>query len=179
MQKEKTGRSVITPTGVEITFAEDELIVSKTNTKGIITYGNDVFLRLAGYTKHEIFGKPHNIIRHPEMPKCIFKLLWDTLKTGNEVFAYVNNMSKNGDHYWVLAHMTPTFNASKEITGYHSSRRVPKKESLDVIKNIYKKLLEEEKKHKSPKTGMEAAFAMLVGLLKEKGVRYDEFIFSI
>ena len=78
----------ITLTGVERTFPEDEFIVSKTDTKGRITYANDVFLKISGFTEDEIVGQPHSIIRNPEMPRCVFKLLWDTIGSGNEIFAY-------------------------------------------------------------------------------------------
>lgn len=167
-------------TGVERFFDEDEIIVSKTDLKGHIMYANDVFLRLAGMTEEEAIGQPHSIIRHPDMPRAVFKLLWDTLATGKEIFAYVVNRSKNGDHYWVLAHVTPSRNASGEIVGYHSNRRVPDRKVLDtVIIPLYKQLLDIEKSHQNSKEGMNAAFDTLVNLLKEKGVAYDEFIFSL
>ena len=95
-------------TGVERFFDKDEIIVSKTDLKGRMTYCNDVFLRIAGYTEQELLGQPHSIIRHPDMPRCVFKLLWDTIGAGKEIFAYVINRAKNGDHYWVLAHVTPS-----------------------------------------------------------------------
>lgn len=95
-----------TPTGQARTFAPDELIVSKTDPKGRITYANDVFLRVSGYELDEVIGQPHNIIRHPEMPRAVFRLLWRQLAAGQEVFAFINNLAKNGDHYWVLAHVT-------------------------------------------------------------------------
>jgi PAS domain S-box-containing protein len=103
-------------TGVERTFVENEIIVSKTDLKGRITYANDVFIKLAGFTETELLGQPHSIIRHPEMPRCVFKLLWDTIAEGGEIFAYVVNRSKNGDHYWVFAHVTPTVRISEEGT---------------------------------------------------------------
>ena len=74
-------------TGVERHFDDDEIIVSKTDLKGRITYGNRVFFRLAGYTEKECLGQPHSLIRHPEMPRCIFKLLWDTVEDKQEIFA--------------------------------------------------------------------------------------------
>jgi PAS domain S-box-containing protein len=94
--------------GIERFFEEDEIIVSKTDPKGIITYANQVFLRTAQYQEEEILGAPDNIIRHPDMPRCVFDLLWKTIASGLEIFAYVKNMAKNGDHYWVFAHVTPT-----------------------------------------------------------------------
>ena len=77
----------ITPTGVERFFPEDEVIVSKTDVKGRITYANETFLNIAGYTEEEVLGQPHSMIRHPDMPRCVFKLLWDTIKARSEIFA--------------------------------------------------------------------------------------------
>jgi PAS domain S-box-containing protein len=114
--------TLVQPTGRERTWGDEELIVSKTDLKGIITYANRTFLSVAGYTEQEILGKPHSIIRHPDMPRCVFKLLWDTIESGNEIFAYVKNMAKNGDHYWVFAHVTPTLDAHGNIIGYHANR---------------------------------------------------------
>ena len=119
------------------------------------------------------------MIRHPDMPRCIFKLLWDTIQEKHEIFAYVLNRSKNGDHYWVLAHVTPSLDDSGNVTGYHSNRRVPNREILDsTIIPLYNSLLAEEQKHSSRKDGLQASCDMVAGLLNEKGVKYDEFIFS-
>ncbi|MDH3236791.1 MAG: PAS domain-containing protein, partial [Alphaproteobacteria bacterium] len=119
-----------TPTGREVFFDRDDLIVSKTNLKGHITYANDIFCDIAGYTEADVIGQPHNMIRHPDMPRCVFKLLWDTIQAGAEIFAYVVNMAKNGDHYWVLAHVTPSYDANGSIIGYHSTRRVPNPQTI-------------------------------------------------
>ncbi|MGB0719177.1 MAG: PAS domain-containing protein [Bdellovibrionales bacterium] len=170
----------ITPTGVERFFEKDEIIVSKTDLKGRMTYTNRVFMRVAGYTEEELLGQPHSMIRHPDMPRSVFKLLWDTLEAKKEIFAYVINMCKNGDHYWVLAHVTPSYDANGQVSGYHSNRRVPDR---DVVNNtiipLYDALLAEEKRHKNRKDGMNSAFAMVLNILNEKGVSYDEFIFSL
>lgn len=167
-------------TGVERFFDDDDIIVSKTNLKGQITYANEVFLDISGYKENEILGKPHNIIRHPEMPRCVFKILWDTLGKGNEVFAYVNNRCKNGDFYWVYAHVTPSRNLNGELVGYHSNRRVPDKKILnDYIKPLYEKLKAEEEKHTSKKTGLYAAEQVFQDVLHEAGIAYDEFIATI
>jgi len=167
-------------TGVERFFEDDEIIVSKTDLKGHVTYANRVFLRLAGYEEKEILGQPHSIIRHPDMPRCIFKLLWDTLAGGKEIFAYVLNRSANGDHYWVLAHVTPSYDGSGNVTGYHSSRRTADRAVLDTtIIPLYKSLLDEEQRHTDRKAGMESSFDMVLNLLKEKGVDYDELVFSL
>lgn len=166
-------------TGVERTFGSDEIIVSKTDPRGRIIYANEVFLRMAGYTEGEILGKPHNIIRHPQMPRCVFKFLWDTIGAGREIFAYVLNRSKNGDHYWVFAHVTPTFDASRTIVSYHSNRRSPRREAVEKAKTLYGELLAIENSHADPKAGMAASTQALLDKLSAIGVPYDEFVFSL
>ncbi|HYH38351.1 MAG TPA: PAS domain-containing protein [Azospirillum sp.] len=166
-------------TGRERTFQPDEIIVSKTDLKGIITYANDVFIRVSGYGEEELLGRPHNLIRHPDMPRCVFKLLWDTLAAGQEIFAYVVNLARNGDHYWVLAHVTPVRDRGGRIVGYHSSRRVPARPAVEAAAGLYKALRAEEARHASPKDGMAAAGALLTAILRDKGVSYDEFVLSL
>lgn len=173
-------RPKITPTGVEKTFDPDKIIVSKTDAKGIITYANKLFLNIADYSEEETVGQPHNMVRHPDMPRCIFKFLWENVTQGKELFAYVLNLTKSGDHYWVLAHVTPIFDQNNNIAGYHSSRRVPKAEVITIIKELYADLLNIEKQHvSSPKKAIDASMDALKHYLKEKGVSYDEFIHSL
>ena len=169
----------ITPTAVERFFPEEEIIVSKTDLKGHITYANETFLTIAGYTEEEVLGKAHSIIRHPDMPRCVFKLLWDTIEDRREIFAYVKNMAKNGDYYWVFAHVTPTFDASDQIIGYHSSRRAPDRGQVELFTQVYRQLLEEENRHTDWRTGMEAAGKMLLDMIGAKKMDYEEFIFSV
>ncbi|MFZ2587213.1 MAG: PAS domain-containing protein [Alphaproteobacteria bacterium] len=170
----------VTLTGVERMFGKDEIIVTKTDLKGHITYANRLFCQLAGYSEQQLIGAPHCVIRHPNMPKCVFKLLWDTVEAGKEIFAYVVNRSANGDHYWVLAHVTPSYDASGRIDGYHSNRRVPDATVVrNVIMPLYKKLLDEEAKHENPKEAMAASTRLLHKVLDEQGKRYDELIFSL
>ena len=178
-EKRKLSQTVI-PTGVERHFHEDEVIVSKTDLKGKITYANDLFLKIADYTEQEILGAPHSILRHPDMPRAIFKLLWDMLKSEKEIFAYVLNLTKYGDHYWVFAHVTPSFNDQGQVVGYHSFRRMPNQTVLnDVIIPLYQSLKTEEDKHDDRKTGLLKSFDLLCDILDEKEVGYEEFILSI
>jgi PAS domain S-box-containing protein len=172
-------RPTITPTGRERTWPESRIIVSKTDTKGIITYANKVFCDVALYRENELVGWPHNVIRHPDMPRCVFKLMWDTIEKGEEIFAYVVNLAKNGDHYWVLAHVTPTFDEAMRIVGYHSSRRVPRRDAVETMSGLYHRLLDIERGRPSPKEGMAASEAALFGILKDKGVAYDEFVLTL
>ncbi|VAW22466.1 putative sensor (PAS) domain for methyl-accepting chemotaxis sensory transducer [hydrothermal vent metagenome] len=167
-------------TGVERYFNENELIVSKTNLKGHLTYCNDIFLSIAGYREDECLGKPHSMIRHPDMPRAVFALLWQTLQDGREIFAYVMNRCKNGDHYWVLAHVTPSRDTSGAIIGFHSSRRVPERGILEHhIMPLYKDLLSLERRDKNRKEGLKASLEMLDGFLKEKNMEYDQFIATL
>jgi len=167
------------PTKVERTFGEDEIIVSKTDLKGKITYANEVFQRVGLYSEDELLDQPHSILRHPDMPRCVFKLLWDTIGSGQEIFAYVKNMAKNGDFYWVLAHVTPSFDASGRITGYHSNRRSPRRDAIAKIEPIYQQLVAVENRHPSARDGMTESFNTMVGLLEQQGLEYGEFVFSL
>lgn len=167
-------------TGNEITFPVDSIIVSKTNLKGHITYANDLFLSMAGYSEAEIQDKPHNIIRHPDMPRCVFKLLWDTVSQGDEIFAYVINRCKNGDHYWVYAHVTPSFDTQGKIISYHSVRRVPDRKVLEEsIIPLYKQLLDVEQQSSDRKQGLTDSVAMVMDMLAEKGMSYEEFVLKL
>ncbi|HHS82398.1 MAG TPA: PAS domain S-box protein [Devosia sp.] len=167
-------------TGVERFFDPGEIIVSKTDLKGRITYANDVFQRIAGYREAELLGQPHSIIRHPDMPRCVFKLLWDTLATGHEIFAYVVNRCRNGDHYWVYANVTASRDANGAIISYHSSRTVPDRRVVEgAIVPLYRQLLAEEKRHSNARQGLAASFDMMCAVLREKNMQYDEFLFSL
>lgn len=169
----------VEPTNRECFFGEEEIIVSKTDLKGRVTYANDIFLKVAGFREDEVLGQPHSLVRHPDMPRCVFKFLWDTIEAKSEIFAYVKNMAKNGDHYWVLAHVTPSLDANGAIIGYHSNRRVPDRTALEKIEPIYAALLAEEKRHSNAKDGMNAGLAMLVDTVKQTGMSYEEFIFTV
>ena len=168
-----------TPTGHERFFATDDVIVSKTDLTGKITYANDVFLKIAGYEEPEVLWQPHSIIRHPDMPRAVFKYMWDTLGAEKEIFAYVINMAKNGDHYWVFAHVTPTFGADGRPIGYHSNRRVPDPGPVAKVKAIYAALLEEERKYTDKRQQLDASMALLVKTLQGTGMDYDEFVWSL
>lgn len=165
-------------TGVERHLMGDDIIVSKTDPQGKITYVNKIFLDISGYVEGEMLGAPHAVIRHPHMPRAIFKLLWETIGDGREIFAYVVNRCKNGDHYWVMAHVTPSYSLDGKLLGYHSNRRAPKPESLQKVRTIYDQLLQIEKNH-DRKQGLEMSSAALQKILKENEVSYEKFILSI
>jgi len=153
---------------------ENDFIVSKTDTKGRLTYVNEIFMTMAEYTERELLGKPHNIVRHPDMPKAVFKLLWSRIQDKEEIFAYVQNKTKNGNSYWVIANVTASVDDRNNIIGYYSVRRKPKASALELIKPLYAKMLQAERSG-----GIAAGEKILNDLLHQEGVSYDEFIISI
>ena len=128
----------------EVSLSEDEFIVSKTDLKGKLTYINRTFMRISGFPEGELLGFPHNVIRHPDMPRGVFKLMWDTLRSGEEFFGYVKNRCKDGGHYWVFANVTTDYGLDNKPIGYYSVRRKPMPQALEYIIPIYRKMLEIE-----------------------------------
>ena len=170
---------LITPTGIERHFGDEEIIVSKTDLSGGLTYVNALFLQLSDYTEDEVLGQPHNMIRHPDMPRAVFEMLWRTIASGKEIFAYVINMAKNGDHYWVLAHVTPTFGSDGKIIGYHSNRRQAERSALDKVRPLYATLLREERKAEAKREQVELSSRLLNEHLAKLTMSYDEFVWSL
>jgi len=153
---------------------ENDFIVSKTDLKGRLTYVNKIFIEMGEYSEDELLSKAHSIVRHPDMPKLIFKLLWDFVQKGDEIFAFVVNKTKNDNDYWVFANVTPSLDEKAKTVGYYSVRRKPNAEALQFIKPLYMKMLEAEKNG-----GVEASNKILTDLLNEKGIDYNEFIISL
>ena len=119
-----------------------DLIVSKSDKEGNITYVNPIFIKISGYTQGELFEKPHSILRHPDMPKVIFKYLWENLHKSNDVVAYVKNLCKDGSYYWVLATVKTAKNPDGTFRNYMSTRRAITQSAKETISNLYKELLD-------------------------------------
>lgn len=171
-------RRIIVPTTQEKVMREDDFLVSRTDTKGRIVYGNRTFIEFSGYSESELLGTQHNIVRHPDMPRGVFKLLWDTIATQREIFAYVKNMSKDGSFYWVFANVTPSLDLQGQLEGYFSVRRKPKSQAVGVMADIYRQMLEVE--HQAgPRDASDASIAWLSSVLQKQGVSYESFILSI
>lgn len=168
----------ITPSAVEKVMREDDFIVSKTDLKGRITYGNRIFIEYSGYTEAELLGSQHNIIRHPDMPRAVFKLLWDTIQAGRECFAYVKNMAKDGSFYWVFTNVTPSYDQDGKVIGYLSVRRKPKAAAVKAADGLYKAMLAAEQQA-GTKDAIAASSKILIDLLTEAGLSYDEFVLSL
>ncbi|UCV14981.1 PAS domain-containing protein [Quatrionicoccus australiensis] len=168
----------IEPTTVERSMREDDFIVSKTTAKGIITYGNPIFIEFSGYTEAELLGTQHNIVRHPDMPRAAFKLAWDTIESGREFFGYVKNMAKDGSFYWVFTHITPDFDRNKRIVGYTSVRRCPRRDAISKIEPVYRQMLAAE--HAAgARDAIAAGTKVLLDLLQQTGMSYEELVFSL
>jgi len=169
----------VKPTGVERKLGEEDIIVSKTDPSGRITYVNQTLLDISDFTEEDLIGQQHSIVRHPEMPRCVFKLLWETVQSGQEIFAYVVNLTKYGDHYWVFAHITPSFDLEGNIIGFHSNRRAPERKGVQNAEALYKILLEEERRYPDRRKGMLSATELLQSMLADKQVEYDQFVFTL
>ena len=168
----------ITPNDREVTLSDEDVIVSKTDLKGRITYANRTFMRISGYTEPDLYLKQHNIVRHPDMPRGAFKLLWDTVAKGEEFFAYVKNMCKDGSYYWVFANITPDLDSSGNIIGYFSVRRRPSRKAVQALEGVYRLMLDEERRAGAANAPA-ASIRLLTHLLEEKGTTYERFILEV
>ncbi len=163
---------------VEKVMSDNDFIVSKTDPKGYITYCNRIFVEMAGWSRRELIGANHNIIRHPHMPKIAFKLLWDLIQNKQEFFGFVKNLRKDGGFYWVFAYITPDLDLNGNIVGYTSFRKKPSRKGIETLEPIYLELVELEKTG-----GMEASYERLkeiLGATDENLVRkYNELVFNL
>lgn len=166
----------VTPTGIERSLGDDDFIVTKTDAKGRILYANRIFMALARYDEIELLGTQHNIVRHPDMPRSVFKLLWDTIAAGQEFMGYVKNLSKDGSHYWVFATVTPDRDAAGNIVGYTSVRRKPRPEAVRAAGELYRAMLAAE-----DSAGTRDAIAAGTAVLEQamKGKTYEQFVLAL
>jgi PAS domain S-box-containing protein len=154
-----------TPKNEEIELDPKRYIVSETDEKGRITFANDYFKEVSGYSDEELIGKPHNIVRHPDMPKVVFKLLWETIKQGKNINAVVKNLAKDGRYYWIFTEFEIRRDTDTgDIIGYHAARKTISKHVIEIISDLYTKLLDIEKSQ-----GVEASEKYLIEFLKDKG----------
>jgi PAS domain S-box-containing protein len=163
----------------EVVIKEDDFIVSKTDPKGKITYCNRIFIEIAGYPEAELLGQPHNIIRHPDMPRSVFRALWQTLQAGQEFFGIIKNRTRNGGYYWAFANVTPSHDEKGQLLGYYSVRRCPRRESIAQLEPVYRAMKEEEQRHDSAREAMDASWAILQQQLDQAGKSYEEFILGL
>lgn len=167
------------PTGREISLGDDDFIVTKTDPQSRITYANRRFMQVSGYSESELLGQPQNILRHPDMPKGVFRYLWQTIQKGDECFAYVNNLAKSGDNYWVLANITPEFDDRGQIVGYFSCRRQPKASAVDKIKPIYDAMRTVESQAPVGSDVAARSLALLNSMIDKEQTSYEAFILAL
>lgn len=153
------------PIDEEIVLDPKRYIVSETDETGKITYCNDYFIEVSGYSRDELIGKPHNIVRHPDMPRVVFKLLWETISSGKNINAVVKNLAKDGRCYWIFTEFEIRKDTDTgKIIGYHASRKTISKHVIEVMSDLYAELLKIEKND-----GIEASEIYLINFLKSKG----------
>jgi PAS domain S-box-containing protein len=149
----------------EIILEHNRYLVSETDEKGVITYCNDYFSQISGYSKEELIGHEHNIIRHPDMPRVIFKLLWKRIKQGKNINVVVKNRAKDGRFYWIFTEFQTRIDLdTNTVIGYTAHRKSISEDVILTIEKIYKEVLEVEQKE-----GMHKAEKFLKQRLKEKG----------
>jgi PAS domain S-box-containing protein len=141
----RTGQTITRPDPVnqEVLF-DGGVMITETDTAGIIVYANRKFREMTGYTKEELIGSPHNINRHPDMPKAAFAKMWETIKRGEMWEGYVKNMRKDGRYYWVIVWIKPKFDNDGNIVGYIAGRKVPDRHTIKNIEREYRAMREQE-----------------------------------
>ncbi len=169
----------ITPNNHEKKLGDEDFIVSKTDTAGRITYANRIFMEIAGYPEHELLGIQHNITRHPDMPRGVFRFMWDTLKAGDEFFGFAKNLCADGGYYWVFANITPDYDRNGKLQGYYSVRRNPPRSALEVLTPIYREMLAIEKRS-SAKDAPDQSLAYLLDQVKQTGAKsYNSLVLNL
>jgi len=155
----------------EIVLSKDKVLLSATDTRGIITYCNEDFVETCGYEEWELAGEPHNIIRHPDMPRVIFRLMWQRIQNGDNIIAIVKNLAKSGKYYWVMTDFVIKEDNQGNIVGYKAYRKAAPRKAIETIIPLYKKLRDIENAK-----GMDAAEDYLIGYLDAFDTTYDDFI---
>jgi len=164
-----------TPIDKEVGWNKSQVVISETDVYGRITNVNDVFCNVCGYSPEEMIGQPHSIIRHPDMPKLVFKLLWDNLKVGNNFIGVIKNLAKSGEYYWVITDFEMRRDATGNITHYIARRKsVPKAVIENYVAPLYETLLKLEKVG-----GMELSSRFFKNYLAKQGKDYIDFIIDV
>lgn len=161
-----------TPIDKEVSWDKTQTIMSKTDLYGTIEYANEAFVDVCGYEDYELMAQPHNIIRHPDMPKVVFKVLWDNVKLGNKFHGIVKNLAKSGRYYWVITDFEYLKDEDGIIKNYIARRKaVPQAIISNHIEPLYKRLLQIEQA-----SGLVASEKYLIGYLEEQGLSYVDLI---
>lgn len=168
----------ITPTQQEVRLGADEMIVTKTDLTGRITYANRTFMRISNFPERDLLGVQHNIVRHPDMPRGVYRFMWETLKGGREFFGLVKNMSSDGSFYWVFANVTPDMDGAGRTTGYFSVRRPPPASAVRAVIPVYEAMMRAEREA-GPASAPDASMALLKNMIADQNTTYDKFVLAL
>jgi len=169
----------IIPNNNERRLGDNDFIVSKTDARGRITYANRIFMEIAGFCEAELLGVQHNIIRHPDMPRGVFRFMWDTIKAGDEFFGFAKNLCADGGYYWVFANITPNHDRDGKLQGYYSVRRKPPQSAIDTLTPIYREMLAIEKQC-SVREAPDKSLQYLFDVVKQAGARdYNRLMLTL
>lgn len=174
MSNKLTKKDRPAPVNKEILIPDEAVLISVTDPKGIITEVNEVFIETAGYSEEELIGTPHNLIRHPDMPRLMFKIVWEHIKERENVMALVKNLAKDGRYYWILTDFVTEVNANNEVVNYTAYRRPICEDVQKAITPLYKALSAIE-----TVAGIAASEKFLKEYLDNKAMSYDELIEDI
>ncbi|CAA6806018.1 MAG: SIGNAL-TRANSDUCTION SENSOR PROTEIN-PAS/PAC domain [uncultured Sulfurovum sp.] len=155
----------------EIKFSKKKFVVSKTDVEGNILFVNQNFCDITGYRQQELIGEPHNVLRHPDMPKAIFYMIWKSLLAGMEVSAIVKNVAKSGKYYWVIADFSMQRDNYGKLETFTSFKRTAPKHVSENMTLLYHGMLSAERKG-----GLEASLRFLEMFLEEKQMSYNEYL---
>ena len=158
----------------EIKFSKKKFIASRTDIKGNIIFTNKNFSDISGYNEAELVGAPHNILRHPDMPRAIFYMVWRSLLSGRKISGVIKNLAKDGRYYWVIADLEPKFDAEGKIVALTAFRRSAPQHVIDTATELYATMLSIEKRH-----GMKQSVSYFEAFLEEKELTYDAFILDM
>ena len=161
------------PINNEIILDPSKVIMSKTDYKGVIQYANEYFMTICGYEEYELMGKPHNVIRHPDMPKVIFKFMWERLHKGENIYAIVKNLAKDGSYYWVMTTFETTYDEDGDILAHYARRKAVPIEARKTFEDLYKRIIKIENQNE------EVAEKYFYGFIEDSGKTYDELFLSI
>ena len=162
------------PINEEIIIPDDQVLISVTNPNGVITETNDIFTKISGYSEEELIGTSHNIIRHPDMPKIMFKIVWDHIMDKENVMAVVKNLAKDGKYYWVVTDFVTRVDADRNIINYTAYRRPVHDKVKQAVIPLYKALCAIE-----DVAGIEASEKFLNDYFEERETNYDDMVEEI
>lgn len=171
--------TTVTPTNRQRHVPDDDLLITMSDGQGLITYANDAFCQVHACHEHDLLRQPHKTLRHPDMPSTIFALVWQRLKAGEEIFAYVKNLAMNGEYYWTLAHWRVNADRIGRIAGYQCCRRSTSAQVISIIEPLYRDLRKAERALPANDAGLGEGKTALDRLLADRNQTYDQFVLSL